>query len=157
MWKNIISKLEGYLLVMWRDILSMFGTYHVDYCNVGHLPTSEISFSHFIVLYQLLIALIITYDSRPQSRPVRCDKFIPMETDALRCCISTHDSSRTEEIRPTGMEHSLRVQPSRFLFKCSVYSEPSGWHWPEEGSLVEHSALHVGRSAVWGQGYWWLR
>ena len=66
---------------------------------------------------------------------VRLHQSSTVETYALCCSILTHYRAGETKVWPTGMEYSIRIQPSWLHCKCTVCTEPSGWYGPQEGSL----------------------
>lgn len=56
-----------------------------------------------------------------------------VEAHAVRGGLPPYHRPGEEEVRTHWMEHPLRVQPGWLYFHCPIYSEPSGWHRPQEG------------------------
>lgn len=54
--------------------------------------------------------------------------------------IPAHGGAGAEEVRGARMEHSLRIQPSRFPGFGAVYPKSPGWHGSEKGKCA-HSLL----------------
>jgi hypothetical protein len=55
---------------------------------------------------------------------------------AVRGGVPAHGGAGTSQVRPSGLEHSVRVQSSRLRGERAVRAEPPRRHGPQEGAYT---------------------